>query len=104
MDLEDSVAAVGLAEKVKYDEHLKDASQEPQPLPADLVPKEHGDPNNDIAHQHFPTEEERQTLRRVPEKLSWAIFSWRVRVGRAIQFLWCYTSIYQLYFEKTAFH
>ena len=69
------MAAVGLAEKVKYDEHLKDASQEPQPLPADLVPKEHGDPKNDIAHQHFPTEEERQTLRRVPEKLSWAIFS-----------------------------
>ena len=26
------MAAVGLAEKVKYDEHLKDASQEPQPL------------------------------------------------------------------------
>ena len=69
------MAAVGLAEKVKYDEHLKDANQEPQPLPADLVPKEHGDPKNDIAHQHFPTEEERQTLRRVPEKLSWAIFS-----------------------------
>lgn len=36
---------------------------------------DHGDPDTDKEEQHFPTDEERSTLRRVPEKLNWALFS-----------------------------
>ena len=63
---------------MQFDEHLKDGHKNAQTLQSDLVPlppAKHGDPDTNISDQHFPTDEERATLRRVPEKLSVAVFS-----------------------------
>lgn len=71
----DAIAAEGLTEQEIFNEHLHKASHTTEHFPAgithfhDSVAVENADEN------YFPSEEERRTLRRVPEKMSIAAFA-----------------------------
>lgn len=73
---EDSKAAAILANQTQYNQHLKSSKKKLRYFPAAFRHiKDDVDPSSTIEQGYFPSEEERMTLRRVPEKLNWATFS-----------------------------
>lgn len=65
-----------LANQTQYNEHLRSSEKKPRRFPAAFKHmKDDVDPFSAGEQGYFPSDEERMTLRRVPEKLSWAIFS-----------------------------
>lgn len=65
-----------MANQVQYEQHLMASDQSPEQFPAalgHLADRVH--PPSKDEDGYFPTDEERLTLRRVPEKLNWATFS-----------------------------
>ncbi|PKI83233.1 hypothetical protein MVES1_003223 [Malassezia vespertilionis] len=71
-----SIGAAALAGQVEYNEHLQQAGEAVEVLPAPLAHFDDGVKiDESVEEWHFPSEEERRTLRRVPEKMNWATFS-----------------------------
>lgn len=68
--------AQGTADQVNYEQHLHEAGKD-ETIPAGL--SHLGDSgkkvDEDVTEWHFPTEEERSTLRRVPEKINFPTFA-----------------------------
>ena len=72
-----SFAAEGLAEQEAYNAHLSKSGHVPEHLPAGVTHMHDAVEVQvpEVEENYFPSEEERRTLRRVPEKLSMAAFA-----------------------------
>lgn len=68
-------AAVGLVGQDEYNRHLQEAGKKPEHLPVGLTHTGDAALVSDVRDGTFPTDEERATLRRIPEKMSMAAFS-----------------------------
>lgn len=69
------MAAEGFAGQEIYNEHLRQAGHSAEHLPVAVTHITDAVAVNDELENYFPSEEERATLRRIPEKLSMAAFA-----------------------------
>ncbi|KAL4401703.1 transmembrane transporter [Malassezia pachydermatis] len=71
-----AVAAVGMVGQEDYNMELEQTGHKPEIFPAGVAHLTDAEKLDEtIDEWHFPTEEERMTLRRVPEKMNWPAFA-----------------------------
>ncbi|WFD18206.1 hypothetical protein MCAP1_000405 [Malassezia caprae] len=74
-EFDHTYAADALANQLRYNKHVSDMGQEHDLLPAGVEHFTDAKAVDESDDWHFPTEEERRTLRRVSEKMNWPAFA-----------------------------